>query len=105
MILLSTIGDLYNKKFLIIISYIAIGVCYVLLALGGSVVMSGTWWYYIVFVLNGIGNSILFTLFIGTLADWFPLKRRGLIIGAWSTSKFFGNIAGIQLFTIFGSWE
>ena len=68
-----------------------------------------TWYYVIVFAFLGVFNSVLFPTFISILANWFPKKGRGLVIGFWATCNNLGNIVGIQLSAFLldafnGSW-
>lgn len=59
--------------------------------------MTSQAYFYFVQIFIGIFNAFLLPCFISIMANWFPKKNRGFIVGLWATCNNFGNIAGIQL--------
>lgn len=72
-------------------------VFFLLLSLAGFYDMTSQAYFYFVQIFIGIFNAFLLPCFISIMANWFPKKNRGFIVGLWATCNNFGNIAGIQL--------
>ena len=64
-------------------------------AIGGFTMITSQAFYYIVFILIGLFNSLIFPNFISVLGNWLPKNRRGILIGLWATCNNVGNIVGI----------
>lgn len=94
------IGDIFDLRKLLTIAYFLLGLCYLMLALGGQFGVERIIYYYFVFFLIGLFSSILWPSIIHMLANWYSKKNRGLIIGAWATCANIGNIIGIQIAAI-----
>ncbi|CDW86014.1 glycerol-3-phosphate transporter 5-like [Stylonychia lemnae] len=95
--LFGTAGDRLNKKKLLVVVYLASGFFFFLQGLGGLLKITSPVYYFFVFPCIGISTSFIFAVFIALLADWFPKRRRGIVIGTWTSCINIGNIVGVQL--------
>ncbi len=50
--------------------------------------------YYLVCIWTGISNAFLLPCFISINGNWFPMKKRGTIVGMWQSCNNIGNIVG-----------
>jgi sugar phosphate permease len=91
------LGDNYNLRKLLTITFAALTVFYVLLGLGGMLDITNYFYFFFVQAFIGTFNAFLFPCMIAIMGHWFPKKSRGFIVGLWATCNNFGNIIGIQL--------
>jgi len=91
------LGDRYDQRLILSVGYLGLGVCFLLQGLGGFYHITNHYFYYLVFILIGFFNSMMFPNFISVLGNWFSKKHRGFLIGLWATCNNTGNIIGIQL--------
>ena len=97
---LSHLGDIYNKRKLILAMYTLIALVELLL---GSLQFippshSHAWYFFIVKALNGFVQSFAWAVNFAILCNWFPRRGRGLLIGVWATNPSVGDIFGQQLY-------
>lgn len=52
------------------------------------------WQTYILFALNGFAQSVGYPACFGIIAQWFPKKTRGTILGIWASCGSCGNVLG-----------
>ncbi len=89
------IGDTYDLRIVLTIAFGGLTVFFFLLSLGGFFELTSLAFYYSVQIPIGIFNAFLLPCLIAIMANWFPKKNRGLLVGLWATCNNFGNIAGI----------
>jgi len=50
--------------------------------------------YYILFILNGVGQSLVFPGISHINSNWFGKGKRGTVMGIWNSCIYIGNIYG-----------
>jgi OPA family glycerol-3-phosphate transporter-like MFS transporter 3 len=90
-----TIGDIFNMRKLLTIAYIGMGISFIVTGLGGFYDIQSKAYFYIDFIMIGGFASILWPTYISIMANWFPKKNRGFLVGLWATCPNVGNIIGI----------
>ena len=93
---MSHLGDVYNKRKLILTMYTLIALVEV--ALGSLMFVpvseSKAWYFFIVKAVNGFVQSFAWGVNFAILSNWFPKRGRGILIGIWATNPSVGDIFG-----------
>ena len=89
------VGDIFDIRKILTAAFTALSFAFFLLGLGGHKQIESLYFYYFVFFLIGLFNSIIWPTMIHMMGNWYSKKNRGLIIGAWATCANIGNIVGI----------
>jgi len=94
---LSSLGDVFDKRKVMTIVHATAAFSYFLLGLGAHLKIKAPAFYYMVLVMVGMSQAIVFPTMISILGDWFPKRIRGTVIGFWTTSINIGNIIGVEV--------
>lgn len=90
-------GDTFAQNKLLAVAYGGLSCCIALQSIGGFFKIVSIPYYIFIFAGVGLFNSCVFPTMITILAQWFPKKNRGFLIGFWATCNNMGNILGIQI--------
>lgn len=88
------IGDKYDLRLVLPISFFIQAICYTGLAIGGSAVITSQAYYYLWFIIIGVIQSINFPAFVSIIANWFPKSSRGIAVNGFCTCVNIGDIIG-----------
>ena len=93
---LSHLGDVYNKRYLILTMYTLIAIIEVVLGSLQFIPVSSAhaWYFFVVKAVNGTVQSFAWAVNFAILCNWFPRKGRGILIGVWATNPSVGDIFG-----------
>lgn len=92
-----SIGDNFNKKWVLIISYFIQAIVFALLAVAGAKQITSQFYFISCFVVLGFSQSIVFPTLVSIVSNWFSKEHRGVITGSWGTCTNIGNIVGVQV--------
>jgi MFS family permease len=95
MYLFGVIGDIFDLRKMMIITYVMMGISNLALGLGSYYDINSEAYYYMCFAFIGLSSAVCYPNFVSIMSNWFPKKNRGFIIGLWSTCVNVGNIIGI----------
>lgn len=90
-----SIGDNFNKRLVLIVSYIIQGLAFSVLGIAGTYESRQGWQYIICFTIIGLSQSLVFPCLVSIIGSWFAKANRGFITGSWGTCTNIGNILGI----------
>ena len=101
-ILLSWTADKYNPKYVSLFGLTFLGVIELLMGFLISQGFSGNFTvgkyiYWILFTLNGVGQSLVFPGISHINSNWFGKGKRGTLMGMWNACIYLGNFYGILL--------
>ena len=112
------IGDRFNKRNVLTISYGIQAVFFSLIGLAGhsaykayrdgdeNAYTDRLWQFLITFMCVGLVQSVDLPSLIAVLSNWTNKGNRGLVTGLWSTCASAGNILGLQLAPVLlGYWD
>jgi len=91
-----SLGDHFDKRWVLAISYSVQAVMFVMLAIAGACEFTSHSYYIFCFVVAGLAQSVVFPTLVGVVGSWFGSTHRGLITGSWGTCTNVGNIIGVQ---------
>lgn len=92
-----SVGDNFNKKWVLVISYLIQAAMFALLAVAGVYQIKSHPYFLSCFILLGLSQSIVFPTLVSIVSTWFSKDHRGIITGSWGTSTNIGNIIGAQV--------
>lgn len=92
-----SMGDHYNPKWLLVISYIVVSAVICLISLSGMFSWSSIVLYCILFGINGFMQSFGWPACTVIFANWFGKRGRGAMIGLFCSNANTGNIGGAVL--------
>ena len=98
-ILLSWTADHYNPKWTSLFGLMFLGVIEAvmgfLIGLGyGGEFRASNWIFWILFTLNGVGQSLVFPGISHINSNWFGKGKRGTLMGMWNACIYLGNFYG-----------
>lgn len=96
-------GDHFNPKFLLIVSFILVSIIVAIIGLGVELGISSSIFYYFLFSINGLIQSAGWPAVVTIFSNWFGKKGRGTLIGLWSSSGNMGNVLGALMTSLFTS--
>jgi sugar phosphate permease len=105
-----SIGDHWNPKKLLIVSYVCVSIAIAAISLCGLSTWNNPVIFCVLFGINGLMQSVGWPICVSIFANWFGKRGRGTLIGLWSSSGNFGNIVGAIMTSFFTStlafnWE
>ena len=90
-------GDHFNPKTLLIISFILVSVIVAIIAICAASNWMNVYFFSVLFAINGLLQSFGWPCVNSIFANWFGKKGRGTLIGVWQSCGNFGNIIGALL--------
>lgn len=90
-----SIGDRYNKRTVLSISYSLQALCFLILAYMQIYDMFSNFIFYSCFFLIGLTQSVVFPILVSIIGAYFSKGKRGMVAGVWATSTNIGNIIGL----------
>ena len=96
-----SMGDHYNPKILLVISYIIVSGVICLICVSGMFKWNSIILYCALFGINGLMQSFGWPACSVIFANWFGKRGRGVLIGLFCSSSNTGNIGGAVLTSFF----
>ena len=98
-----SLGDHYNPKLLLVISYIVVSIVIMLISTSSMFGWSSIALFCVLFAINGLMQSIGWPACSVIFANWFGKRGRGTLIGLFCSSSNTGNIGGAVLTSVLTS--